>query len=97
MLVYTARSPGLFLHDVHAVIGEHEFDFEDAVRDEYVSAVAREGARLPGTSTPPTAPARPTSSPSTAVPDGATWSVSPTAAPRRPGGVAGQVDALRYG
>lgn len=36
----------LFLHDVHSVIGEHEFEFEDAVRDEYARAVARDGARL---------------------------------------------------
>jgi hypothetical protein len=36
----------LFVHDVHAVIGEHEFDFEDAVRDEYAPAVAEDDARL---------------------------------------------------
>lgn len=36
----------LFVHDVHAVIGEREFDFEDAVRYEYAPAVAEDGARL---------------------------------------------------
>jgi hypothetical protein len=36
----------LFIHDIHAVIGEHEFDFEDAVRGEYAPAVAEDGARL---------------------------------------------------
>jgi len=36
----------LFLHDVHTVIGEHEFEFEDAVHDEYAPAVAEDGARL---------------------------------------------------
>lgn len=39
-------NPVLFIHDVHAVIGEREFDFEDAVRDEYGPAVAKDGARL---------------------------------------------------
>jgi hypothetical protein len=36
----------LFIHDVHALIGEREFDFEDAVRDGYVSAVADDDTRF---------------------------------------------------
>jgi hypothetical protein len=36
----------LLVHDVHALIGEREFDFEDAVRDTYVSAVADEDTRF---------------------------------------------------
>ena len=36
----------LFIHDLHAVIGEHEFDFEDTVRDIYAPGVARGRARL---------------------------------------------------
>lgn len=30
----------LFVHDVHVVAGKHEFEYEDAVRDEYLPAVA---------------------------------------------------------
>jgi hypothetical protein len=36
----------LIVHDVYAVIGEREFDFEDAVRDEYRSAIADDDTRL---------------------------------------------------
>lgn len=30
----------LFVHDVHAVIGQHEFEFEDAMRDLYLPGVS---------------------------------------------------------
>lgn len=30
----------LFVHDVHVVAGKHEFEYEDAVRDEYLPALA---------------------------------------------------------
>jgi hypothetical protein len=36
----------LFVHDVHAVMGERELDFEDALRDEYAGAVADDDTRL---------------------------------------------------
>jgi hypothetical protein len=36
----------LFVHDVHAVMGERELEFEDALRDEYAAAVADDDARL---------------------------------------------------
>jgi hypothetical protein len=36
----------LFVHDVHSVIGEREFEFEDAVRDGYASAIADDDTRL---------------------------------------------------
>jgi hypothetical protein len=36
----------LFLHDVHAAIGEHEIDLDDAVRDVYAPTVADDDARL---------------------------------------------------
>lgn len=36
----------LFVHDMYAVIGEHEFDFQDAVRDEYLTAIADDDTRL---------------------------------------------------
>lgn len=37
----------LFVHEVHAVIGEHELQFEDAVRDEYLGALGdRDDMRL---------------------------------------------------
>jgi hypothetical protein len=36
----------LFLHDVHAAIGEHEIDLDDAVRDVYAPAIADDDARL---------------------------------------------------
>jgi hypothetical protein len=36
----------LFLHDVHAAIGEHEIDLDDAVRDVYASTIADDDARL---------------------------------------------------
>ena len=36
----------LFLHDVHAAIGEHEIDLDDAVRDVYAPTIADDDARL---------------------------------------------------
>jgi hypothetical protein len=36
----------LFVHDVHAVMGERELDFEDSVRSEYAAAVADGDTRL---------------------------------------------------
>jgi hypothetical protein len=33
----------LFVHDVHAVMGERELEFEDSVRSEYAPAVAADG------------------------------------------------------
>jgi hypothetical protein len=36
----------LFLHDVHAAIGEHEIDLDDAVRDVYAPTVADDDVRL---------------------------------------------------
>ena len=36
----------LFLHDVHAAIGEHEIDLDEAVRDVYAPTVADDDARL---------------------------------------------------
>ena len=36
----------LFVHDVHAVMGERELDFEDSVRSEYAVAVADGDTRL---------------------------------------------------
>jgi hypothetical protein len=36
----------LFVHDVHVVTGEHEFAYEDLVRDEYVPAVSDDDTRL---------------------------------------------------
>jgi hypothetical protein len=36
----------LFLQDVHAAIGEHEIDLDDAVRDVYAPAIADDDARL---------------------------------------------------
>ena len=36
----------LFLHDVHAAIGEHEIDLDDAVRDVYTPTIADDDARL---------------------------------------------------
>lgn len=36
----------LFVHDVHAVMGERELEFEDALRDGYAAAVADDDTRL---------------------------------------------------
>jgi hypothetical protein len=36
----------LFLHDVHAAIGEREIELDDAVRDVYASTIADDDARL---------------------------------------------------
>jgi hypothetical protein len=36
----------LFVHDVHVVMGEHEFAYEDVMREEYVPAVADEDTRV---------------------------------------------------
>jgi hypothetical protein len=36
----------LFVHDSYVVIGEREFDFEDAVREGYAAAVADDNTRL---------------------------------------------------
>jgi hypothetical protein len=36
----------LFLQDVHAAIGEHEIDLDDAVRDVYAPTIADDDARL---------------------------------------------------
>jgi hypothetical protein len=36
----------LFVHDVHAVMGERELDFEDSVRSEYAATVADGDTRL---------------------------------------------------
>ncbi len=36
----------LFLHDVHAAIGEHEIDLDEAVRDVYAPTIADDDARL---------------------------------------------------
>jgi len=36
----------LFLHDVHAAIGEHEIDLDEAVRDVYAPSIADDDARL---------------------------------------------------
>jgi hypothetical protein len=36
----------LFLHDVHAAIGEHEIDLDEAVRDVYGPTIADDDARL---------------------------------------------------
>jgi hypothetical protein len=39
-------SPVLFVHEVHAVMGERELDFDDTVRAEYAPAVADDDTRL---------------------------------------------------
>ncbi len=36
----------LFLHDVHAAIGEHEIDLDELVRDVYAPTIADDDARL---------------------------------------------------
>ena len=36
----------LFVHDVHAVMGERELEFEDALRDAYAATVADDDTRL---------------------------------------------------
>lgn len=36
----------LFLHDVHAAIGEHEIDLDDAVREVYAPTIADDDTRL---------------------------------------------------
>ncbi len=36
----------LFVHDIHVVMGEHEFAYEDAMRDEYLPAVADDDTRM---------------------------------------------------
>jgi hypothetical protein len=36
----------LFLHDVHAAIGEHEIELDEAVRDVYAPGIADDDARL---------------------------------------------------
>ena len=36
----------LFLHDVHAAIGEHEIELDEAVRDVYAPTIADDDARL---------------------------------------------------
>lgn len=36
----------LYVHDTYAVMGEREFDFEDAVRESYASAVADDDTRF---------------------------------------------------
>ena len=36
----------LFVHDVYSVIGEHEFDFQDAFRNEYLPVVADDDTRV---------------------------------------------------
>lgn len=36
----------LFVHDIHVVRGEHEFAYEDAMREEYVPAVADDDTRV---------------------------------------------------
>ncbi|HEX9834933.1 MAG TPA: hypothetical protein VGA66_17935 [Mycobacterium sp.] len=36
----------LFVHDVHVVMGEHEFTYEDIMREEYVPAVADDDTRV---------------------------------------------------
>jgi hypothetical protein len=36
----------LFLHDVHAVVGVHEIELDEAVRDVYAPTIADDGARL---------------------------------------------------
>lgn len=36
----------LFVHDVHAVMGERELEFEDSLRDEYATGVADDDTRL---------------------------------------------------
>lgn len=36
----------LLVHDLHAISGEHEFTFEDSVRDEYAPGVTKVGGRL---------------------------------------------------
>lgn len=36
----------LFLHDVHAAIGEHEIELDEAVRDVYAATIADDDARL---------------------------------------------------
>lgn len=36
----------LFVYDVHVVAGEHEFEYEDSIRDEYLPAVADDDTRL---------------------------------------------------
>ncbi len=92
-------NPVLFLHDVHAVIGEQEFAFEDAVREQYAPAVAQDGARLlwylHATHGAGEAYKIVTI---TAVPDGATW--ERLVHRLRRGDLAdwsARVDAMRYG
>ena len=36
----------LFVHDIHVVMGEHEFTYEDVMREEYVPAVADDDTRV---------------------------------------------------
>lgn len=36
----------LFVHDIHVVMGEHEFAYEDIMREEYVPAVADDDTRV---------------------------------------------------
>ena len=36
----------LFVHDVHVVMGEHEFAYEDVMREEYVPGVADDDTRV---------------------------------------------------
>ena len=36
----------LFVHDIHVVMGEHEFAYEDVMREEYVPAVADDDTRM---------------------------------------------------
>lgn len=36
----------LFVHDVHVVMGEHEFAYEDVMREEYLPAVADDDTRV---------------------------------------------------
>lgn len=89
----------LFIHDVHALIGEREFEFEDSVRDEYAPAVAKDGARLiwylHGVHGAGEAYKVVTI---TAVPDGATWQ---RLGERQAGGDLAEwrerVDTMRYG
>jgi hypothetical protein len=89
----------LFIHDVHEVIGEREYDFEDAVRDVYAPAVSEDGARLLWYlhSVHGAAPAY-TIVTVTAVRDGATWH---RLVQRMTGGDLADwrenVDAMRYG
>jgi hypothetical protein len=36
----------LYIHDVHAIIGEREYEYEDTIRDEYSAAIADDDTRL---------------------------------------------------